>query len=79
MKKTLWTAGLFALFLVGCTDPSEQFDGPGGCRRQPVVYGGTRFAGRGAWFLLRGRSLRRGLRRGRLGLAVVRFVLAHAP
>jgi hypothetical protein len=44
MKKILWTAGLFASLLAGCKDPSEEFDGPGGCRRQPVVYGGTRFA-----------------------------------
>jgi hypothetical protein len=44
MKKILWTAGVAALLLAGCKDPSEQFEGPGGCRLQPVVHGGTRFA-----------------------------------
>ena len=44
MRNVLWIAGSFALLLGGCKDPSEQFDGPGGCRRQPVVQGGTRFA-----------------------------------
>ena len=44
MKKTLWRVVAASLMMCGCQDPTEQLDGPGGCRRWPVVHGGTRFA-----------------------------------
>ena len=44
MRAFLGCLALSVLLLAGCTDPSEKLEGPGGCRLEPVVRGGTQFA-----------------------------------